>query len=267
MYAMTTTQPDIPYGIGVLIWSNHNPSNEPMVALKRVFRYLASTKDWQLHFGGALGQALARALGESTLRGAGEQEGALGRYVDMDYAGCPDDYKSTRGLFITFVGVVNWRSRTQKSTALFTTVAQYYAFGVGCMRLTQISHVLNKLGIPTISQVFSNSQSPIAIIKNRIYRGTALAHIVTKYHVAADMTRNEEIDLSYIQTAKMLTDWFTKPLPKHTCPKRCAVMRIIGIALRNALGTFGNGLGNGYGYFIGIGNRTGIENAFGKQID
>ena len=55
MYAMTATRPDIAYAIGVLSRYNHDPSNERMVALKRVFRYLNGTKDWRLRFGGALG--------------------------------------------------------------------------------------------------------------------------------------------------------------------------------------------------------------------
>jgi hypothetical protein len=81
MYAMTATRPDIVYAIRVLTRYNHDPSNEHMVALKRVFRYLNGTKDWHLRFGGALGGGLG-----------GEAEGALRWYVDSDYAGCPDAY-------------------------------------------------------------------------------------------------------------------------------------------------------------------------------
>jgi len=46
MYAMTATRPDIANAIGVLSRYNHEPSNEHMIALKRVFRYLNGTKDW-----------------------------------------------------------------------------------------------------------------------------------------------------------------------------------------------------------------------------
>ena len=166
MYAMTATRPDIAYAIGVLSRYNYDPNNEHMVAVQCVFRYLNGTKDWRLRFGGALG-------------GAREGESALGCYVDSDYAGCPDDYKSTIGQVITFRGAVDWRSRKQKSTAQSTTDPEYYAFGVGCMRLTQISHLLNELSILTIRHVFCDSQSLIASIKNRIYRGTAVAHIAT----------------------------------------------------------------------------------------
>jgi hypothetical protein len=260
---MTATRPDIAYAIGVLSRYNHDPSNEHMVALKRVFRYLNGTKDWRLRFGGAL----ERSLG-------GEGEGALRCYVDSDYAGCPDDYKSTSGLVITFGGAVVWRSRRQKSTAQSKTDAEYYAFGVGCMRLTQISHLFNELGIPMIAHVFSDSQSLISSIKNRIYRGTAVAHIATKYYLAADMARDGEIDLSYVPTAEMLADCFTKPLPKPAFLKQCAAMGMIrnglgnglgigiGNGLGNGLGTIENGLGNGHGN--GIGTGKGIGNDVGK---
>jgi len=135
MYAMTTTPPDIAYAIGVLSRYNHDLTNEHMIPLKRVFWYLNGTKDWRLRFGGAVGGA----LGERALEGEGES--LLGCYVDSDYAGCPDDYKSTSRLVIIFGGAVDWRSRKQKSTAQSTTDAEYYTFGVVCMRLTKISHL------------------------------------------------------------------------------------------------------------------------------
>jgi hypothetical protein len=190
MYAMTATGPDIAYAIVVLSRSNHDPSNKRMAAFKRVFQYLNGTKDWRLGIGGALGGALGdRALG-------GEGESSLGCYVDSDYAGCPDDYKSTRGLVITFGGAVVWQSRNQKSTAQSMTNAKYYPFGLGCMRLTQISHLLTELSILTIPHLFSDSESLIASIKIRIYRGTSVTHIATKYYLAPDKARDGEINFS-----------------------------------------------------------------------
>jgi hypothetical protein len=151
MYTLTASRPDIAYAIRVRCRYNHDPSNEHMVDFMRGFRYLNGTKDWRLPFGGALG---------------GEGEDARGCYVDSDYAGCLDEYKLTGGLVITFGGAVDWRSRTQKSTAQSTTDAKYYAFGGGCLRFTQISHLVNELHILTIPHVCSDSQSLIASIKN-----------------------------------------------------------------------------------------------------
>jgi hypothetical protein len=127
---------------------------------------------------------------------------------------------------------------------------------------------LNELGIPTTPQVFSDSHSLIARNKNRIYHGTAVAHIVTKDYLAADLVRDGEIDLRYIPTAEMLADCFPKWLLKPAFLKQCEEMWNIGNrlgnglgnGLRNCLGTFGNGLGNR----IGIGNENGIGIAVGK---
>ena len=141
------------------------------------------------------------------------------------------------------------------------------------MRLTQISHLLKELDIPTIPHVFSDSQSLITSIKNRIYRGTAVAYVATKYYLAADMARDGEIDLNYVPTAAMLADRFTKPLPKPAGLKKCVAMGMIGICLQNGLGIgigygFGNGLGIlGNGHGIGIRTGTGIGNGVGKLID
>jgi len=139
------------------------------------------------------------------------------------------------------------------------------------MRLTQISHLLNELPIPTIPHVFSDSQSLIASIKDRIHRRTAVAHIAINYYLAADMARDGEMDLSYLPTAEMLADCFTKPLPKPAFLKQCAAMGMVGIGLGNGrrIG-IRNGLGNGLstvGYDIGLGIGYGIGNAIGKQID
>jgi len=203
MYAMTATRPDTTYAIRLLSLCNHDRSNQYILSLTRVFRFLNGTKDRWLHFGGECWGAL-------------EGESALRCHVDSDYAGCPDYYKSTSGLVITFGGAVDWRLRQHMSTTQSTIDAQYYAFGVGCMRLRQISHLLNDLGIPSIPDGISDKQSLITSIKNQIYRGTAVAHIATKYCLAADMTGDGEIELSYVPTAEMPADCFTNPLPKPT---------------------------------------------------
>jgi len=226
-----------------------------MVALKHVFRYLNGTKDWRLRFGRALGGA----LGDSTLTGEGED--ALRCFVDSDYAGGLDDYKLTSGLVIFFVGAVNWRLRKQKLTAQSTTDTKYFAFGVGYIRLTQISYLLNKLGISTILHVFSNSQWLTAIIKTRILSGTAVAHIATQFYLATDMGRDGEINWSYISTAEMLADCFTKPLPDPAFLTQCATMGMIGLGLGNGLGTLGTCRGHG------IGTGTAIGNAVPKHND
>jgi len=101
MYVMTGTRPNVADPIGILSHYNHDTSSKHMVALKHVFLYLNGTTDQRLCFSGALGGAL-------------EAESPLGCYVNSDHAGCPDGYKLTSGLGITFGGAGHWRSRQQE---------------------------------------------------------------------------------------------------------------------------------------------------------
>jgi len=209
MYAIAATRPDIAFAIGVLSRYSHDPSKEHMVAVKRAFRYLNGTKHWKLRIGGESNNIFC--------------------YVDSDYAGDPDDYKSTSRLVVTFGGAVDWRSQKQKSTAQSTTDAEYYAFGVGCMRLTQIIHLMEELGIDCKPKILTDSQSMLASIKGRIYRGTAVIRMATKYHLAADMVRDGEVEMEYISSDEMIADMFTKELLKPSLLKQCMSMGMIGI--------------------------------------
>jgi len=235
-----------------------------MVALKRVFRYLKGTKNRHLHFWGALGG-----------RPGGEGENTLRHYVDSDYAGCPDEEALTGGLFITCGGAIEWRSRKLMSTAQSTADGKYYTFRPSCIGLTRISHHLNELGIPTIPHVFSNSQSLIASIENRIYHRTAVALIANKYYLAVDMPTDGEVKSSYVPTGEMLVDCCTNSRPKPANLKQFAAMGMIGIGLGNGLrinltnrhkNDITIGLGNGHANHIGIGSGNVIENGVGRYI-
>jgi hypothetical protein len=139
-------------------------------------------------------------------------------------------------------------------------------FGVGGMGLIQISHLLKELSIPRIAHLSCDSESLTVSIKNSISLGTAVSHIATKYYLAADMARDEKINLSYTPTAEILIDCFTKPLQKPAFFKQCALMGMIGLGLGYGLSTLENdlGIGTGYGIRNGLGNNQGNGIATGK---
>jgi len=133
------------------------------------------------------------------------------------------------------------------------------------MTLNQFSHLLNDLSILTIPYMLTDTQPLIATIMNTIYCRTAVAHIVMKYILAADVERDGEIDLSYIPTVEMLADCFPKPLPKPAILKPCPAMEMIWMQLENV---HVNGLGilwNRDGNVTRTWNR--IENAPRNYID
>ena len=209
MYAMLATRPDLAHAVGVVSRYSHDPSKEHMTAVKRIFRYIAGTRNWKLILGGA----------------TVDDDTGLVVYTDSDYAGDPDDYRSTSGLCVAFGGaMVDWRSRKQKSTAQSTTDAEYYAFGVRCMRTIQLVQILHELGVSQRPILNTDSQSMLASIKGNIYRGTQITHIATKFHLAAEMVRNGEIELRYVATVDMVADAMTKALPRPVFLPLCRRM-------------------------------------------
>lgn len=210
MYLMTASRPDLAFSVGVLSRFCSDPSKEHMVALKRVFRYLKGTRCWKLRLGGE-----------------GPDESRLDIYVDSDYAGDKDDFRSTSGMVVTFGGAIDWRSRKQRSTAQSTTDAEYYSFGAACMRITHLMHLMEEIGIEIKPVVYTDSQSMLASVKNRIFRGTEVAHIATKFHLAADMVRENRVGMEYIPTTEMVADALTKALPKPAFLEHCRGMGLI----------------------------------------
>ena len=100
-----------------------------------------------------------------------------------------------------------------------------------------------------------------------------MAHIATKYYVAADMARDGEIDLSYIPTADMLADCLTNPLWKPAFLKQFAAVGLIRIGLANGLANgldivFGIGRGNCLwnGHQHGMGTGNGIRNGVAEKV-
>jgi hypothetical protein len=199
MYAMTATRPDIAYAVGAVSRYSHDPSELHAVAVKRIFRYLAGTRNMRLVLGGN-----------------NSENSGLIVHTDSDYAGDPDDFRSTSGLCISFGGggLIDWRSRKQKSTAQSTTDAEYYAFGVGCMRTLQLIQLLHEFGEKANTTMLSDSQSMIASITNNIYRGTMVTHIATKFYLAIDLVHSGDVQLHYTSSGTMLADAMTKPLPR-----------------------------------------------------
>ena len=101
MYVMTCTRPNISYAIGVIARHVQAPTQAAIKALKRVMRYLKSTRTNGITLGG--------------------KNLTLTSYADADYAGDITDRRSTTGVICLLGdGPIQWKSRKQRSVALST---------------------------------------------------------------------------------------------------------------------------------------------------
>jgi len=118
LYLAITTRPDISYYMMWLGQYNAKPNHSYFLLAKHVLRYLAGTKTLALGFG-----APSDSL-PSSLTGYMQNVGCS----DVDWASDSMDRKSISGYSFFFKGsLVSWSAVKQKSIALSSTEAEYYA--------------------------------------------------------------------------------------------------------------------------------------------
>ena len=114
---LSHSRPDIAYAVGVVSKFMHAPQEEHSEAVLRIVRYLKGTAEHGLLF---------EKHGHLQIHG----------FIDADWAGNPNDRKSTAWYF-TFVGgnLVTWRSKKQKVVALSSAEAEFRGIKSGLTEL------------------------------------------------------------------------------------------------------------------------------------
>nr|XP_016455380.1 PREDICTED: uncharacterized mitochondrial protein AtMg00810-like [Nicotiana tabacum] len=126
---ITITRPDVSYTVNKLCQFMHNPMESHFQAMKILLRYLKGT----IHLG-----LLLRPSSQLHING----------FSDADWAGSPDDRRSTHGYCI-YLGknMVSWSSKKQKVVACSSTKAEYRALAAATAETTWLQHLLQELGV------------------------------------------------------------------------------------------------------------------------
>ena len=187
-YSVRST--DISFAVTVLSQYAQNPGKPHWEAVKRVFRYLKTTKNYELTFG----------LNNNGLHG----------YTDADHA-TQQHYHSISGyVFKMFGGAISWSAKKQPVIALSTTEAEYLAATHAAKEAAWIRNFFEE-----INQLFANpiilfcdNQSAIALTKDGQYHAHT-KQISTRYHFIREMVENRVIVLVYCPTTTMVADTLT----------------------------------------------------------
>ncbi|KAF2315618.1 hypothetical protein GH714_040132 [Hevea brasiliensis] len=106
---LTTTRPDIMFSVSLISRYMENPTENHLLAAKRILRYLQGTRDFGLFYK------------------KGVMSNLIG-FTDSDFAGDQDDRKSTSGhVFMLGSAAVSWSSKKQPIVTLSTTEAEFVA--------------------------------------------------------------------------------------------------------------------------------------------
>ena len=226
LYLAQNSRPDIAYAVHQCARFTHAPRQSHSIAVKRILRYLNSTKDKGMYL---------TPLNDLTIN----------CFVDADFAGLwnvEDDQnplcvKSQSGILLTFMGCpIHWLSKLQTQIALSTMEAEYIALSQAMRELIGLRAILKKiyttvltdpkdyasLSFNTISKSFGTIPDSTVYEDNEACLKFATApkmsprtkHIAIPYHFFRSKVASGEIKILRVNTNNQLADQFTKGLPQ-----------------------------------------------------
>lgn len=205
MYLATTVRPDIAYHAMALARYSSQPTRAHMLQAKRVIRYLAGTKDLGLRFGNPTSSNVPLSLA-GYIRCVG--------CSDSDWASSSDDRKSISGFCFFYEGsLVSWSSVKQKSLAGSSTESEYYALVHAIKEALWLRAFLSFNGLPTPDPfpILSDNQAALSMTKSPAISSRS-KHIDIRHHFIRQHVADGTFSTSWIPTADMPADIFTKPL-------------------------------------------------------
>ena len=194
MYAAMGTRPDITFGVTTVAQFMDNPGWVHWEAVKRIFRYLKGTKDYELVYGG-------------------EKKDLTG-FVDADGASQEHRHAISGYVFMVDGGAVSWLSKKQELVTLSTTEAEYVAATHAAKEAVWLRRIMGELFSPLDepTTLYGDNQSAIALAHGGQYHART-KHIDIRYHFIRYIIEAGSIKLIYCPTDEQTADVLTKALP------------------------------------------------------
>lgn len=193
---MTLTRPDISFSINKVCQFLHAPTTTHWAAVKRILRYVKHTINLGLKF----------SKGSSLL---------VSGFSDADWAGSPDDRRSTGG-FAIFLGsnLMSWNARKQATVSRSSTEAEYKALANTTAEIMWIQTLLQELGVqaPRAAKLWCDNLGAKYLSANPVFHART-KHIEVDFHFVRERVARKLLEIAYISTKDQVADGFTKALP------------------------------------------------------
>ena len=195
LYLSTTIRPDISYAAGLLGRFSSSPTTLHWSAGMFLLKYLAGTRKmdlkWEKRMSGLIG------------------------YVDSDFAGDLDGYKSTSGdVFLSEGTAISWGSKLQTIAALSTVEAELIAMSTGVQEALWLSKLVHDVGEELgAAVIFTDNTGALANVRG-IPISPRTKHIGVGYHRIRGEVQSGSVDPQYVHTSENIADMFTKNLTK-----------------------------------------------------
>ena len=176
----------------------HRPTNIHWQAVKRILRYLKHT----------ISHGLLFTKSTSSL---------LEAYSDADWAGCPDDRKSTDGYCVFLCSnLISWSFCKQPTVSRSSTKSEYRSLATTTAELLWLQSLLRELGffLPRPPVLWCDNIGATYLTANPAFHART-KHIEIDFHFVRDRVATRCLTVRYRSTKDQVADIFTKPLISH----------------------------------------------------
>ncbi|KAJ8764527.1 hypothetical protein K2173_006267 [Erythroxylum novogranatense] len=182
---LTLTRLDIAFPVNKLAQFMHSPTDIHWQEVKRLLRYLRGTTSLGLTF-----------TQRSSIK--------LQAFSDSDWAGCPDDRRSTGGYL---------SSKKQPTVARSSTESEYKTIGNVTTEIMWLGSLLHEIGFPRalLAQLWCDNIGAVYLTANPIFHGRT-KHVELEYHFVREQVKLGRLTVKFISSADQLADGLTKPL-------------------------------------------------------
>uniref|UniRef100_A0A2N9GQ99 Integrase catalytic domain-containing protein n=1 Tax=Fagus sylvatica TaxID=28930 RepID=A0A2N9GQ99_FAGSY len=195
LHYLTFTRPDISFAVHQVCQYMAAPTTTHLTAAKRILRYIKGT----------LFHGIAFTPGPLH----------LSVYSDADWAGDPDDRRSTSGLLV-YLGSnpITWSAKKQPTVSRSSIESEYRALATASAEVCWLRTLLKDLGI-FLSQppiLWCDNVSALAIASNPVFHAHT-KHIEVDFHFIREQVLRKDLVVKFVSTNDQLADIFTKSLP------------------------------------------------------